>query len=79
MPSLTSHAEEILANAKQLDQHLAAQKQPSPSFDHDTLIDLTPQLESARDTLINSAHTLKLLTQGPVQATIDVLFSVSFR
>lgn len=79
MPSLTSLAEEILANAKRLDEHLAAQKQPSPSFDHDALIDLSPQLESAKETLINSTHTLKLLTQGPVQATIDILFSVSFR
>lgn len=63
MPSLTSLAEEILTNAKQLDKHLAAQNQPSPSFDHDALLNLSPQLESTRDALIDSAHTLKRLTQ----------------
>ena len=79
MPSLTSLAEEILINAKRLDEHLAAQKQPSPSFDHDAWIDLPPQLESARDALIDSTHTLKQLTQGPVRATTDIIMSVSSR
>ena len=76
MPSLTSLAEEILINAKRLDEHLAAQKQPSPSFDHDAWINLSPQLESARNALIDSTHTLKQLTQGPVRATADILFNV---
>lgn len=76
MPSLTSLAEEILTNAKQLDEHLAAQNQPSPSFDHDALLNLSPQLESTRDALIDSAHTLKQLTQGPVRATADIMFNV---
>ena len=77
MPSLTSLAEEILINAKRLDEHLAAQKQPSPSFDHDDVwINLSPQLEAARDALIDSTHTLKQLTQGPVRATADILLNV---
>ena len=76
MPSLTSLAEEILINAKRLDEHLAAQKQPSPSFDHDAWIDLPPQLESARGALIDATHTLKQLAQGPVSATTDILMSV---
>ena len=79
MHSLTSLAEEILSNAKQLDEHLASQKRSSPSFDHDTLIDLPPQLESARDALIDSTHMLKQLTQGPVRATVDILFNVGSR
>lgn len=79
MPSLTSLAEEILANAKQLDKHLAAQNQPSPSFDHDALLNLSPQLESTRDALIDSAHTLKQLTQGPVRATADIMLNVGSR
>lgn len=76
MPSLTSLAEEILANAKRLDEHLDSQKQPSPSFDHDALVNLPPQLDSARKALIDSTHTLKQLTQGPVLATIDIMFNV---
>lgn len=76
MPSLTSLAEEILTNAKKLDEHLTSQNQPSPSFDHDVLINLPPQLESARDALIDSTHTLKQLTQGPVRATIEIIFNV---
>ena len=79
MPSLTSLAEEILINAKQLDEHLAAQNQPSPSFEHDALLTLSPQLESMRDTLIDSTHTLKQLTQGPVRATADILSNVGSR
>lgn len=76
MPSLTSLAEEILANAKRLDEHLASQKQPSPSFDHEALINLPTQLESARNALIDSTHTLKQLAQGPVLATVDIMFNV---
>ena len=79
MPSLTSLAEEILINAKRLDEHLAAQKQPSPSFDHDAWINLPPQLHSARESLIDSTHTLKQLAQGPVSATTDILMSVGSR
>ena len=76
MPSLTSLAEEILINAKRIDEHLAAQNQPSPSFDYDASVVPSPQLESARDALIDSTHTLKQLAQGPVRATADILFSV---
>jgi len=79
MPSLTSLAEDILANAKRLDTHLASQNQSSPSFDHDAFVDLPPQLESARDALVDSTHTLKQLSQGPVRATIDIIFSVRSR
>lgn len=76
MPSFTSLAEEILKNAKQLDEHLASQQRPSPSFDHDALVDLSPQLESTRDALIDSTHTLKQLAQGPTRATVEIMFSV---
>lgn len=76
---MTSLAEEILINAKRLDEHLAAQKQPPPSFDHDAWIDLPSQLESDRDALIDSTHTLKQLAQGPVRATTDILMSVGSR
>ena len=79
MPSLTSLAEEILANAKRLDEHLASQNQPSPSFDHNAFGNLSPQLAAARDALIDSTHTLKQLTQGPVGATVDILFNVRSR
>ena len=78
MPSLISIAEEILRNAKQIDEHLATQKQPSPSFDHDALVDLPPQVELARDALIDSTHTLKQLAQGPSRSTFDIMISVYF-
>ena len=79
MPSLTSLAEEILANAKRLDEHLASQQQPSPSFDHDVLGDLPPQLEAARESLIDSTHTLKQLAQGSVRATTEIMLNVGSR
>lgn len=79
MPSLTSIAEQILANAKTLDEHLATRNSLSPSFDLDSLVNLSPELEPVRDELINSTHTLNKLAQGPVSATIGILYCVGPR
>ena len=76
MPSLTSLAEEILKNAKQLDEYLDSQNRAPPSFDHDAFVGLLPQLEATRDALIDSTHTLKQLAQGPTRATVEIMFSV---
>lgn len=76
MASLTSLAEEILANAKRLDQHLLSQNLSPTSFDHDTLTHLPSELESTRKALINSTQTLKQLSQGPVGSSMEIIFNV---
>ena len=76
MGSLTALAEELLANAKRLDQHLLSQKLPSTTFDNDTLGDLPPEMESARKTLIDLSQDLKQLSQGPVGSSMELIFTV---
>ncbi len=76
MPSLTSIAEDILANAKRLDAHLSYKSVAPTSFDHDSLVDLPHDMESVRNALIDSTHTLKQLAQGPVGRTVETLFTV---
>ncbi|KAL8749667.1 MAG: hypothetical protein Q9184_006719 [Pyrenodesmia sp. 2 TL-2023] len=75
MPSFTSLAEDILAAAKRLDEHLASQGKPASSFDQDTLEDLPPNMEATRSRLINTTQTLKQLAQGPHDATLETMFS----
>ena len=77
MPSLTSLAEELVAQAKQIDKYLESKNLPSPSFDHDTLVDLPPDLQEVRTSLASVSHNLKALTRGPVGSTSDIAFSVS--
>lgn len=76
MGTLTSLAEEILANAKRLDQHLSSQHLIPTSFDHDSLADLPSELESTKKALINSTQTLKQLCQGPVGSSMEIIFNV---
>ena len=76
MGSLTSLAEEILANAKRLDAHLSSQNLNSTSFDHDSLADLPSELESTRKALIDSTQTLKQLSQGPIGSSMEIIFNV---
>ena len=77
MPSLTSLAEELLAQAKQIDKHLESKNLPSPSFDTDVLAALPPELEQVRTSLASISHDLKTLTLGPVGSTTAIIFSVS--
>ena len=76
MPSFTSLAEEILLHAKALDEHISTRGIRFPSFDHDILTDLPPELASTRNALLDSTHEMKQLAQGPIGTTCDVLFNV---
>ncbi|KAL8685081.1 MAG: hypothetical protein Q9218_007987 [Villophora microphyllina] len=68
MPTFTSLAEDLVAQAKQLDAFIANDGIESPSFDRDTLADvkLSEELRSVRSALANSANDLKKLALGPV-------------
>ena len=77
MVSFTSLAEEILASAKQLDEHLASKGIDGSSFDNDTLIDLPDDIEDIRNGLIDDTQTLKQLAQGHVAAPMEMVLGVS--
>ena len=77
MLSLTKLAEDILANAKRLDEYTSSQSLPPTSFDNDTLKDLPLDLEAARNSLIDSTQLLKRLALGPVGHLIEISFGVS--
>lgn len=77
MPSLTQIAEEVLANAKRLDEYTASKNLPSASFDNHTLGDLPSELETIRKALIDSTQTLRSLALGPVGTSIEIAYSVS--
>jgi len=77
MPSLTEIAEGILADAKRIDAYTASKGLPDASFEKDTLSELPTDLEDCRKSLVDSAHELKQLAQGPVGILLELLFTVS--
>ncbi|KAL8785484.1 MAG: hypothetical protein Q9195_008627 [Heterodermia aff. obscurata] len=72
MASLTSLAEEALAQAKKLDAYCLSEGRSLTSFDSDTLNDLPPDLSAARDALIDSSHTLKQLALRPLGLLAEI-------
>ncbi len=77
MYSLTQLAEEILANAKLLDSYASSNHLPSASFDHDSFSSLPSHLQGTRDTIIDTAQTIRQLALGPVGMADDIFQSVS--
>lgn len=79
MSTLAARAEEILAQAKQLDTYIASSGLPHTSFAHDSLTELPAELERVRLDMVNSTQQLKRLAQGAVSSTVEMLYSVSAR
>ena len=77
MATLTALAEEALVQAKKLDAYCVSVGRPLTSFDKDTLDKLPPDVATARDTLLNSSHTLKRLAQGPLGIFNEYMWVVS--
>lgn len=77
MPSLTSLAEELLAQAKQIDAYLETKQLPSPSFENDPLDELPGEMQALRYRIFNTSQQFTHLVRGPVMATSDICFSVS--
>lgn len=75
--SLTALAEELLAQAKQLDAQLAEHKLPGPTWERDSLGELSAATQSAREALSNQANDFAKLVRGPVMVATDIAFSVS--
>lgn len=76
MGPLTSLAEEILENAKRLDQYLSSYNLEPASFNNNSLGDLPFELEASKKALINSTQTLKQLSQGPVGTLMEIMVNV---
>ena len=77
MASLTSLAEEALAQAKKIDAYCLSEGRPLTSFDSDTLNDLPPEISAARDGLVNSSHTMKRLALRPLGVITEIMRFVS--
>jgi hypothetical protein len=77
MPTLTQLAENILANAKRLDEHTASRGLEATSLLQNTLVDLPDEVETFRKQLVDSTQELKALGQGPIGHLLDILFTVS--
>lgn len=60
-------SELIASNTKKIDEYLAANSLPTPSFDEDgpVQLKLSPELDGARSAVMNASAELQALLQGP--------------
>lgn len=73
--TLVELAEDILAAARALDQHLPS----SPTFQHDTIADLAPEYQHIRKALIDASSEINALARGaggPLGRIFDMSYSV---
>ena len=77
MPSLVSLAEELLAQAREIDGVLEKNGIPYPSFDHDTLERLPKEAQELRRELADTSHTIRQVTRGARLSGLDIAFNVS--
>ena len=78
MPSLVSLAEELLAQAKKLDEILEQNNIPSTSFDKDTFELLPHEAQELRWDLLDASHNFKQLVRGARLSGLDIAFGVYF-
>jgi hypothetical protein len=78
MPSLASVAEEILRNAKRIDEILEQNRLNSTSFDEDTLDKLPDSAQTLRWDLLNASHNFRQLVRGAAHSGLDIAFAVPF-
>jgi hypothetical protein len=62
-------ATQISSNSQRIDDYLAANKLPPPSFDEDgpVKLNLSIEIERARSAVLNATAELQALLQGPDQ------------
>ena len=77
MPSLVSLAEELLAQAKKIDEVLEQNGIQYPSFDRDTLETLPEDVQKLRGELCDTSHTIRQLVRGARLSGLDIAFAVS--
>jgi hypothetical protein len=77
MASLTSIAQNLLAQAKIIDAWVKAEGLSPVSFDDDILKNLPTHLQGAREELINGGTDLTNLARGPESVSINIIMNVS--
>lgn len=76
MPSLVSLAEELLAQAKDIERTLEKNNIPPTSFDKDTLEQLPSDAQKLRWDLLDTSHEIRQLARGARLSGLDIAFSV---
>lgn len=76
MPSLVLLAEQLLAQAKELEAVLDRSNIPGPSFEDDTLEQLPQEAQQLRWNLLNTSDVIRQLTRGARLTGLDISFSV---
>lgn len=76
MPSLTSLAEELLAQARVIDDLLEKNGLSSTSFDNDTLELLPEDAQRLRWDLLDTSHNFRQLVSGAKLSGLDIAFGV---
>ncbi|KAK2760703.1 hypothetical protein FQN54_001938 [Arachnomyces sp. PD_36] len=76
MPSLVSLAEELLAQAKEIERTLEKNNLPPTSFDKDTLEQLPSEAQKLRWDLLDTSHEIRQLARGARLSGLDIAFSV---
>lgn len=76
MPSLVSLAEELLAQAKEIERTLEENNIPPTSFDKDTLEQLPTDAQKLRRDLLDTSHEIRQLARGARLSGLDIAFSV---
>lgn len=76
MSSLVALAEELLAQAKEVEQLLEQNNLPPTSFDKDTLELLPDSAQKLRWDLLDTSHTITQLLRGARLSGLDIAFGV---
>ena len=74
--SLTSIAEDVLLQCKQIDAFMASQKLPTPSLDLDTLGNLPLDIEDVRKALVESTQKLHQIANRPFGNILELVLNV---
>jgi hypothetical protein len=76
MGSLTAIAEQLLAQAKEIDAYVASKELPPLSIRHETLKNLPFDLQSTCDSLIDGTANLRALVEAPAPAVMNIIYNV---
>ena len=76
MQSLVSLAEDLLAQAKQIETILEQKNISHTSFDNDTLESLPEDAQKLRWNLLDTSHKFRQLVRGARLSGLDVAFGV---
>ena len=79
MSSLVSLAQELFAQAKEIEAVLERNGIQQPSFDHDTLEELPEDAQKLRRELADTSHTIRQLARGARLSGLDIAFNVSLK